>query len=176
MTDDDLDALLTPHDVPPDATTREAIFARSARQLRRPRWRGIAKAAAVLGVGVAIGWFAKPTPPAPPPERVIETVIERVPVPVEVPSPAETLAEVTPDRLELEAEKATEAAASARLFQQAGDAYLKASKIESAIRCYRQHLAEAGADGRAVRADDTWLLTSLKNSKRTENDHANAGS
>lgn len=176
MTDDDLHALLTPHESPPDAARREAIFAKTVPYLRPARWRGVAKAAALLGIGAAVGWFAKPSPPVPPPERVVETVIERVPVPVEVPSAVEQLVELTPDRLELEAEKTTEAAASAKLFLQAGDAYLKASKIESAIRCYRQHLAEAGADGRVVRADDSWLLTSIKNSKRTENDHANAGS
>lgn len=171
MSDDELDDLLTPTESAAIVARREAIFAKTLPLLRPGKVMRFAKLFALLAAGVAIGWFAKPTPP---PERIVETVFEKVPV--EVSSPGEMLVELTPDRLELEAEKATERTASAKLFQKAGDAYLKANEIESAIRCYRQYLAEAGADGRTVRDDDSWLLTSIKHSKRTENDHANAGS
>ena len=172
MSDDELDGLLTPKEPAANDARRDAIFAKTLPLLRPSKVVKIVKVFALLAAGVAVGWFAKPTPP---PERIVETVIEKVHVPVEV-SPGEPLVELTPDRLELEAEKATERTASAKLFQKAGDAYLKANEIPSAIRCYRQHLAEAGADGRTVHDDDSWLLTSIKHSKRTENDHANAGS
>ncbi len=171
MSDDELDDLLTPKETAKNDARREAIFAQTLPLLRPGKAVKIAKLLALLAAGIVIGWFAKPTPT---PGRIVETVIERVPV--EVPSSGEPLVELTPGRLELEAEKATERTASAQLFQKAGDAYLKANEIPSAIRCYRQYLAEAGADGRTVHDDDSWLLTSIKTSKRTENDHANAGS
>ncbi len=171
MTDDELDALLTPSDPPLDDGRREVIFAQTLPRLRPWRFRRLAWPA-VFAAGLAAGWFAKPTPP---PERIVETVIEKEYLPAEPPATNEPLAQRPPDRLELDAEMATDPATSALLFRQAGDAYLKANQIESAIRCYRQHLGEAGADGRIVRADDSWLLTSIKNSKRKDDDHANDG-
>ncbi|QEL16091.1 hypothetical protein [Limnoglobus roseus] len=170
MTDDELDALLTPKEQPPDNGRREAIFAKTLPHLRPWRFRRLAWPA-VFAAGLAVGWFAKPTPPA---ERIVETVIEKEFVPVPQ-SPGEQLVQRPPDRLELDAEMATDPATSAKLFQQAGDAYLKANKLESAIRCYRQYLGDAGPDGQAVRVEDSWLLTSLKNSKRKDGDHANDG-
>lgn len=172
MSDDELDELLTPKESTASEARREAIFAKTLPLLRPGKLVKTVRAFALLAIGIGVGWYAKPMPA---PERIVESVIEKVPVPVEQ-SPVEPLVELTPGRLELEAEKATERTASAKLFQKAGDAYLKANEIESAIRCYRQHLAEAGADGRTVQDDDSWLLTSIKISKRTENDHANAGS
>ena len=177
MTDDELDALLTPKAPTANDALREAIFATTL-PLRRPRRIGkYFIAVGLFAVGIAVGWFAKPTPP---PERVVETVtvLEKVsePVPAEVPSPSEPLVEFAPERLELEAEKATDPATSAKFYQRAGDAFLKASHVDSAIRCYRLYLAESGAEGRIVRLEDSWLLTSIKNSRKKEPDRANADS
>jgi hypothetical protein len=117
---------------------------------------------AVFAAGVSVGWVAKPTPTS-----VVERELIPVPVPLllpaEEPQSVGPVAELSPARLELEAEKATDRPASAKLYRQAGDAYLARTEIESAVRCYRNHLAEAGADGLGVAADDSWLLTSIKN-------------
>ncbi|MGL4424251.1 MAG: hypothetical protein ACRCZF_26585 [Gemmataceae bacterium] len=171
MTDEQLDELLTPS--PAAIDSREAIFARTLPQLRTVpgSWRQPLIGSCLLLMGFGIGWLMKPVPPPPPPERIIETVIEKVLVPQSVPEP---VAERTPDQWELQAEMATDRVQSAKLYQQAGDAYLQARQIESAIRCYRLYLAEAGPAGEVMGNDDSWLLASIKNSKRTEKHHAKA--
>jgi hypothetical protein len=166
MSDDELDELLAPKSATTDR--REAIFMETLPELgRRRRYSWLPCGIGLVALGFGAGWYVKPVPP---PERIVETVFERVPV--EAPSHNEPFAELSPGRLELEAERTD----SAILFRRAGDAYLKASAIESAIRCYRQYLEGSGADGLAFHPDDSWLLASIKISHRKENDHANAGS
>lgn len=160
MTDDELDDLLTPKVAPANPQWLDAVRLRS--QPRRPwafrRW---IAALLFVTIGFTAGWYLKP---APPPQTIIETVIERVPVPEPISQP-EVLAALTADQLEVEAERTTDRDQSARLFRQAGDEYLKSNAIESAMRCYRQHLDELGPEGLAVRNEDSWLLSSIKNSR-----------
>ena len=93
MTDDELDALLTPKDVPPGEDRRDELFAKTLPYLRPWRLRRLA-GPAVFAAGLLVGWFAKPTPP---PERVVETVIEKEFVPVPAPTTNEPLAVRPPD-------------------------------------------------------------------------------
>jgi len=83
-------------------------------------------------------------------------------------SPGEAIPLAAAD-LELEAEKATDRTASARLYRRAGDKYLaELNDIPSATRCYSLYLAEAGPAGRPVAADDSWLLTRMKTSRTAQ--------
>ncbi len=160
MSDDELDDLLTPKLAPADPEWLDTIRLRT--QPRRPRaYKPSIAALMMLAIGFAAGWYLKPNSP---PQTIIETVIERVPVPEPISQP-EVLAALTADQLELQAERTTDREQSARLFKQAGDEYLKSNAIESAMRCYRQHLDELGPDGLAVRNEDSWLLSSIKNSR-----------
>ena len=68
-----------------------------------------------------------------------------------------------PAQLELEAEQLLARAESARIFRQAGDAYLlDESNYRAALRCYRNFLDEADVADLTPSKEDTWLLTSLK--------------
>lgn len=171
MTDDEIDELLTPIEAPANVALRERLFARTWALHRRKRY--LRRGSAMLGIaaifvaGGAVGWYGKPTPP-PVIEREIEKVF--VPVPTEPKVSRDDLV-MTPEQLELEAEKARDPAQCASLYKQAGDAFLRMRRVEAAMRCYRQHLAEGGFA--AIRSDDSWMLMNLKQSQK-ENDHAKA--
>jgi hypothetical protein len=76
---------------------------------------------------------------------------------------------LSPADLELAAEQMPEKAAAARRFREAGDRYLREfADYRAALRCYRNFLDEADPADRAVSADDTWLLTSLKRAREQE--------
>jgi hypothetical protein len=169
---DDLDALLRPRPAPADTAVKEALFRRAAGVLAwRRRLRRAATAAVwglVFAAGVGVGWYVKPEPP---PFTPVIPVVVTVPVPVPIPpgvSPGETGLLGAAD-LELEAEKAIDRAASARLYRQAGDKYLaELNDISSATRCYALYLAEAGRSGLGVTADDSWLLIRIKVSRTAQ--------
>lgn len=172
---DDLDALLAPRPAPADPAAKEALFRRTARTLAWRRRLRRAAAGGLVGLvfaaGGGLGWSAKPAPPpAPPPPEPVPVVVP-VPIPVPVPaggSPGE-VPPLTAAALELEAEKATDRATSARLYRLAGDKYLaELNDIPAAARCYTLHLAEAGPTGLAVAADDSWLLIRMKTSRERE--------
>ena len=169
MTDDELDDLLTPIEAPANVALRERLFARTwARQRRNRYLRRISMMlgiAAIVHAGGAVGWYGKPTP-APVIEREIEKVF--VPVPTEPKVSRDDLV-MTPEQLELEAEKARDPAECASLYKQAGDAFLRVRRVEAAMRCYRQHLSEGGVA--TIRSEDSWMLMNLKQSQK-ENDHA----
>jgi len=182
MTDepDDLLPLLSPS---PDGAggDRAAILAATAGVLRRCwRFRQAAKAVGVLLVfagGGAAGWLLKPTPER---EVVTVTVTETTAVAVVVPlrpaepEPADT--PPSPAALELLAEQAGTPAEAAKLYRAAGDRYLTdGGDYEQAVRCYRLYFRHAGDDGTSVSTDDSWLLMSLKTSKRKEKSNANPG-
>ncbi|MBX9628473.1 MAG: hypothetical protein K2X82_32045 [Gemmataceae bacterium] len=180
---DDLDDLLGPPPAP--AGPDSALFRRTERVLRRGRLaRRVARAgavAAVFAAGGLAGWLAKPDR-----ERVttIEVAVASppdvvtVPVVVPVPQPVPDLPQSSPPSpaaAELLAEQADDPAEAARLYRLAGDLYLNDRQdYRQAARCYRLHLARAGAAGLAPAADDSWLLTSLKNAKFKESIDATA--
>ncbi|HEY1188421.1 MAG TPA: hypothetical protein VGE74_12285, partial [Gemmata sp.] len=63
--------------------------------------------------------------------------------------------------------------ASAHLYRRAGDAYLTAQQdYANAARCYRLFLARAGDGAMAPEPNDSWLLTSIKNTAFKEKIHA----
>ena len=180
-TPDDLTDVLAPLPTPPGrADARAALFARTERALARGRFlRRLTNASVVVAVfvgGALLGWAARP-------ERVVvrvehvpaqpEVVVVPVVVPVPVsatpsavpdPSPTARVEPLTAARAELLAEQTDDRAAAARLYRTAGDKYLTdAEDYRNAARCYRLFLARAGDAGLSFEADDSWLLTSLKN-------------
>jgi hypothetical protein len=58
------------------------------------------------------------------------------------------------------------------LFLLAGDKYLQANDLKSAMRCYRGALEGASEHDLLITAKDTWLLMSLKEAKLEENRYA----
>jgi hypothetical protein len=166
MTDDDFDALLAPRrDDGPDV--RAAILkSTSAVVRRRGRWRSAGRGAGLLTVMLTIfcaGRWSTPLPaPSPAPAVIVAPV---APTSVsDSPPPAPTPIEVTPERLEVQAELATDPAEVAALYRRAGDAFLASrADVKQAVRCYRLHLAALPPDDRAVAATDSWLLSTMKN-------------
>jgi hypothetical protein len=76
---------------------------------------------------------------------------------------------LTPAQLEVEAERATVKAESARRFRDAGDRYLNdQDNYAAALRCYRNFLDEADLADLVSAPSDTWLLASLKNARSKE--------
>jgi hypothetical protein len=173
---DDLDDLLGPTPpTPGHDRVKDAVLRATTRRLTWTRWirRGqtTLAAAAVFAAGGAAGWFAKPTAdvlPAPDP------VVYPVPVPLFVSpdAPAAPSGEVyvAAERVELQAEQATDPAEVARLYRLAGTRFEERAEYGQARRCYRLHLLAAGPDGRAVSTDDSWLLISVKTSQKKETD------
>jgi hypothetical protein len=164
---DDLDELLAPKPGD-DAALRDAVLRRTARVVRRRPWLRRAKLLAAAGLLVAAGgvagWFGKPTP---------QPVTEYVAVPVGVvlppaePPPQPPAEYVTAERIELQAEQASDPATAAALYRQAGDRFLTDhNDSPQATRCYRLFLMRAGPEARAVSADDSWLLIALKQDQR----------
>lgn len=184
MTDtpDDLDDLLTPPAPAETPGLRAAILRRTEQRLARVRWvrRGVrvAAVAAVFALGVGVGFLR---PPEVRETTVVVREVEVVAVPVVVPVPGASDEQppaapvvLTAARLELDAEQA-DAPASAKLYRDAGDAYLSAEQdYANAARCYRLYLARAGDPALSPDAADSWLLTSLKNAAFKEKVHAPA--
>jgi hypothetical protein len=52
------------------------------------------------------------------------------------------------------------------LFRQAGDQYVAADDLESAMRCYRGALEGASTEDLEISANDNWLLIELKQAKK----------
>jgi hypothetical protein len=180
MTDpnDDLDELLAPRPAAPNPALRDAILLRTERALARARWLSrvakLAAVAAVLAVGVGVGWVLKPER-----ERVVEVAgADRV-VPVffpvflsvevgSTPPPVSPEVPLSATAAELQAEQADDPAEAAKLYRAAGDRFLVEEDYRNATRCYRLFLARAGDDGLSPEKGDSWLLTSLKNAAYKE--------
>jgi hypothetical protein len=170
MTDDEL---LTPRPAPNEALQAE-LLDRAARRVRANLWRRRAARAAVCLACFGLGWATTYLRPPSVPEVVY--------VPLPAPPVAEAPAPPAPPRdnpppsrplspadLELLAEQTPEKAEAARRFRQAGDRYLREfADYRAALRCYRNFLDEADPADRAVAADDSWLLTSLKRAREQE--------
>jgi len=169
MTDDEL---LTPKPIEPNPALRADLLARTRQRVRVAVWQRRATLAAACLAFFGLGWMTTYLRPAP------EPVVQYVEVPAEVspvadapgsPGPVPLVKARSPADLELEAEQLAERAEAARRFRQAGDSYLlDRADYRGALRCYRNFLDEADPADRAVAADDTWLLASLKRAREQE--------
>lgn len=179
MTDphDDLEDLLTPRPGQSSPHLRESLHRATQRALGRERWMRraarVAAVAAVFLVGVLAGWLIRPER-----ERVIEVAAEAVAIPIIVPVPIPEFRStdssgprVAAGQVELQAEMADDRAEAARLYRQAGDAFLRDQDYANATRCYRLHLNRGGDNALSLATDDSWLLISLKNAAFKEKIH-----
>jgi hypothetical protein len=167
---DDLAPLL---DAAPAATSsalRDAVLRQTERHLihagRVRRGMRAALVAGIFATGGVAGWLVR-TPSAPQAASVHEYVAIPVAVPILVPAGVETgdarIAPLTASSAELQAEQQDDASAAARLYRQAGDAFLLDQDYPNATRCYRIYLARAGDGALDLDTADSWLLVSLKN-------------
>lgn len=168
MSDDDL---LTPRTQSTNDPLRRQLLTLTTKRLRRGRWMRRAKTIGIgticFAAGLAVA-FLRPT-------AVPEVVYVVRELPTQAPKSEEPVTppvqRVSAPELELEAEKTLAKAESARRFRAAGDRYLKdAGDYRSALRCYRNFLDDADAADLVVRAEDTWLLSSLKRAREQENE------
>jgi|GEM_PF-1228892 len=182
---DDLSELLSPPHPAESPGLRAAILRRTQRRLAFTRWAlraaQAAGIAAIFAVGVVVGVWQTPREretvlvPTLVPQREVVTV----PVPVLVPAPGPSTQPASPTvartakSLELDAEQADDVATAAKLYRQAGDAYLDGEQdYANAARCYRLFLVRGGAPALSPEPSDSWLLTSLKNAAFKETIHA----
>lgn len=177
---DDLSALLAPVPAPTAGDQQQALRPRLELAIRsRARWRACSRAGLAVVIflmGVGLGWFLRTPADVPTLQEQVrmETVFVPIPVPLESPvdeSPAEAVAK-TPGELELQAELSSQPEQAARLYRLAGDGYLERLDYVQANRCYRLSLHFAGPAGLELHPQDSWLLTSLKNSLYLEKTHA----
>lgn len=165
MTDDEL---LTPQPAGPNDALKSELLARTSHRVRMT-WRTriatrVAAGLICFAAGVATTYLR------PEPQSVTTVASVRTTIAAADPAPPASARTLAPAELELEAEKATVKAESARLFREAGDRFLRDhADFLGALRCYRNFLNEADPADRAVSADDTWLLTSLKRAREQEN-------
>src|SRR5262245_11886063 len=165
MTDDEL---LTPKPAGANDALKASLLDRTSRHMRMTRRIRIARRVvagfACFAAGVATA-FLRPEP-----QSVTAIATVRTTTASAESAPAAPARALSPAELELEAEKATVKADSARLFREAGDRFLRDyADFPGALRCYRNFLNEADPADRAVSSDDTWLLTSLKRAREQEN-------
>lgn len=158
---DDLDDLLKPRPIPEASADRQAkLLVGTIWQLKRThrirQIQQVALWAAVFLVGVSVGWLG-------PQRESTQMANQNVPTS----STADTPPLLTAAQLELQAEKSDDPAQSAQLYRQAGDRFLEAQDLRSALRCYRIHLNEGGPNVQTVLASDSWLLMNLKTSNET---------
>src|SRR5262245_56092186 len=155
---DELDDILKPREVPAPPAERQAqLVTGTLAQLKRTRrirqaQQGVLWIAVFL-VGVSLGWLGlQRTPEQAAAQPVGSNKTEAPPL-------------LTAAQLELQAEKSDDPAQSALLYRQAGDRFLEAHDMRSALRCYRIHLNEGGPGVRLGAASDSWLLINLKTSE-----------
>jgi hypothetical protein len=171
---DDLDELLAPPPTFTRAGLSDNLLRRTEQRLKRDRWvrRGMRTAlvAGIFAIGGLIGWFAR-TPLASAPGWP-ETAIEIVAVPVIVPVPRSPMVDaprlLSANEVEMQAELADDPTSAAKLYRQAGDAFLRDQDYSNATRCYRLYLSRSGDSNLALEAHDSWLLVSLTNSAYKE--------
>jgi hypothetical protein len=166
---DDLADLLSPSAAASRPAFRDSLLRQTERRLARGRLlrhgtRAVAMASIFAAGGLA-GWLARPER-----ERTIElpgavhTVV--VPVPLPVPERSHNVLAASPtsaSTAELAAEQQDDPNAAAKLYREAGDAFLRDQDYPNATRCYRLYLARAGEAALALETNDSWLLVSLKN-------------
>jgi hypothetical protein len=156
---------------------REALLERSTAVLRQRRRRGrVLRGAGWLvayAAGLATAYFALGHRPAPNAQPV--RVAHDVAPPADQPSADTALADLPPWELEQRAVSADKGQRP-ELLRLAGDRYLDDyADVQSALRCYRQLLDLTPRDQHAFEPEDTWLLVSLKQARRSEAPDANTG-
>jgi hypothetical protein len=162
MTDshDELLPLLTPQG---GSKVNDDAFARSLRVLQsRARVQRAVKSlalVAVLGLGIAIGWLAKPTP-------AMQHVDPPMAVEPPVPDGSSTYVELTPDQIEQKAELVDDRVEAGKYYKLAGDAYLARQRYDEAARCYRLFVNLSRETN--LGKDDSWLLSSVKITSQRE--------
>jgi hypothetical protein len=155
-----------------DDVLRLAVFRQTAHGLRWRRRQRLIKrlslpvACFLLGVTItALSPLAEP--------RVVTVTVSATSRPMATAAAPQRVR--SPAEMELEAERNSVPAESARRFREAGDRYLlEMADYRSALRCYRNFLDEADEADLAAAASDTWLLASLKNARNKESFNANA--
>ena len=153
---DELEDILKPGEVPAASAERQAqLLAGTMTQLKRTRrLRQVQMGAlwvAVFLIGVSLGWLGLQREPT---QLAIQATTHA--------KTSESPPLLTAAQLELQAEKSDDPVQTAQLYRQAGDRFLEAQDLRSALRRYRIHLNEGGPDVHAVLASDSWLLMNLK--------------
>jgi hypothetical protein len=166
------DELLSPRQTGQNEALKADLLTRTTRRIRGNVWRRRAVQTlgglSCFGLGAATTYMHR----APAVEVVYVEVPSVAPIANApgsmVPAKREPR-KLSPPELELAAEQIRDKSESARRFREAGDRYLRDfADYRAALRCYRNFLDEADAADRAVSADDTWLLTSLKRAREQE--------
>lgn len=157
---------------------REVLLERSTAVLRQRRRRGRALSAAgwlvAYAAGLATAFLALGSEQAPP-VAPLDRVAQGVAPAVDQPSDDAALPDLPPWELERRSASAEEAQRP-ELLRLAGDRYFNDyADVQSALRCYRQLLDLVPSDQRTFDPSDNYLLTSLKQARRSETPHANTG-
>jgi hypothetical protein len=175
---DPLESLLTGISGETSEELRQTIQRKTLTVLRRRRWlrRSFWTAGLAACYAAGIVTMALLRPPAP--ESVAATGPESEPtakaVPNQVPTEKEKseLVHRPETALALEWQALDSEQKRPDLFLLAGDKYLQANDLKSAMRCYRGALDGAKEQDLLITAKDTWLLMSLKEAKLEENRYA----
>jgi hypothetical protein len=184
---DPLDDLLNPRPVPPGVDPlRQLLWSRTAAVLWRRRWLKRAAFAAALAACYVAGMLTMrlATTPARPPadpelanrrpkERQEKRALPRAPTPPDRKNP--DMAEMAESPLALEWQAIDSANRRAELYRRAGDRYLEADDIPSALRCYRGALAAGSKKDWAISVHDNWLLMVAKQERQKEGRNAQNG-
>lgn len=165
---DDIDDLLRPKLLPPEAgRLRETLIRDATRILGRRRWlirgRRLGIPVACFLAGLASMWIWSS-------DRASRPIVvsEEPQSPEALPAPVDPYRNDPPERLEKWAFIQT-GQKRAELYRRAGDGYLGREDVEAALRCYRRSLDGGSAADLAIRADrDTWLFMSLKMARQKE--------
>lgn len=159
----------------PGGTLEQAVWRRTQSVLRRRRWLRRSGYAAALAACYAAGLLTMKYVPASPvasPPTAARTEIQPEPPavtrPAEVPAPRPLPTEpASPAAIEWQAVDSREQRPD--LYRQAGDRYLEAGDIQSALRCYRNMLDAAPEEDQAISPEtDNWLVIALKGDRQKE--------
>jgi hypothetical protein len=167
---DEIDDLLKPSPVPP-ARNDDAVWQRTRGVLRRRRWTRRGAAVAVMVACFFAGAWAFRFAQAPP----LTTELAQNDKPNMRPAVAKKTVDpfqnAAPEKIEDWA-KISSGDRQIELFRRAGDSYLINGDQLAALRCYGRALNIGGPTELAVRAEDTWLMTSLKLARQKEQKNA----
>jgi hypothetical protein len=163
-----------------NAELRQSLRLQTTRVLRRRKRFKQVGYAAVLAACYLAGLATMQLRLSMPAPRVAEEMAQHGPdtVPPAAPttSPPETAAlpiDNDPDVPAVVFERVAVVWADKRpdLYRRAGDRYEREGDYQAALRCYTRFLETSSENERAISADDTWLLMSLKKDRQREKDY-----